>query len=439
MSEEIDASPTKELFISLLTKDIGLSRALLDLVDNSVDAARTIHEKKLDGFEIHITISEYSFEIWDNCGGMSRDTALKYAFKFGRDENTPFTKHSVGRFGVGMKRTLFKLGKTFHLSSYTEEDAYSVDVNVDEWKAQEYWKFKLIDSERPDKSQNGVKISVDLLYENISKEFKDVAFIDGFKHELELAHFIPIKYGLKITLNGDPIENHIELSLFESEIFSPIVLSKKIGDVSIRIYCGVTERNKHDAGWYVFCNERLILSNDQSKVTGWGNGCPSFHEDFARFRGYIFFDSDDPSLLPWTSTKTNLDKEAPVYQGAIRWLVEATKPVLNRLRSLARVKTFNNRHGEGVPEAEEALINASSQDIFKLKHNDTFIFPETRVPSEDPLTTITIKKSRDIIEDLKQQYDIDSNKELGELMFTYFLESEGFEDEKAARLSLPTF
>ncbi|EAM7300406.1 ATP-binding protein, partial [Salmonella enterica] len=40
MTKTIDASPTKEFFIDMLTRDIALDRSLLDLIDNSVDAAR---------------------------------------------------------------------------------------------------------------------------------------------------------------------------------------------------------------------------------------------------------------------------------------------------------------------------------------------------------------------------------------------------------------
>ena len=40
-NNRIEASPTKELFIYMLTRDIPLIRAILDLVDNSVDGATT--------------------------------------------------------------------------------------------------------------------------------------------------------------------------------------------------------------------------------------------------------------------------------------------------------------------------------------------------------------------------------------------------------------
>ena len=36
----IKASPTKEFFITMLTRDVMLTRAIIDLVDNSVDGAK---------------------------------------------------------------------------------------------------------------------------------------------------------------------------------------------------------------------------------------------------------------------------------------------------------------------------------------------------------------------------------------------------------------
>lgn len=38
----INASPTKELFIFMLTRDVQLSRAIIDLVDNCVDGANRL-------------------------------------------------------------------------------------------------------------------------------------------------------------------------------------------------------------------------------------------------------------------------------------------------------------------------------------------------------------------------------------------------------------
>lgn len=115
---KVNANPTKQFFISMLTRDIPLDRSILDLVDNSVDSA---NEKQiLDTGVIKISMSEERFIIEDNCGGFSRSDAIKFAFRFGRDPtDNRDTPHSVGQFGVGMKRTLFKLGDNFVVKSTT--------------------------------------------------------------------------------------------------------------------------------------------------------------------------------------------------------------------------------------------------------------------------------------------------------------------------------
>ncbi len=73
----------------MLTRDIELKDALLDLIDNSVDGATRQLKGKVkkadayDGFEARLTLSAKSFDISDNCGGIPKN-AIKDAFLLGR-------------------------------------------------------------------------------------------------------------------------------------------------------------------------------------------------------------------------------------------------------------------------------------------------------------------------------------------------------------------
>ena len=117
-SYTIKASPTKGFFIYMLTRDIPLIRAILDLVDNSVDGAtRTQHDDDYSKFEIRIECSKDHFMISDNCGGIPISLARDYAFRFGRSQDMELTPRSIGKFGVGMKRSFFKLGNKFRVES----------------------------------------------------------------------------------------------------------------------------------------------------------------------------------------------------------------------------------------------------------------------------------------------------------------------------------
>ena len=69
----INAYPTKELFIEMLTKDITLRDAIGDLLDNSVDGALRLRED--DSYEglwvkIELNAKDGHFQITDNCGGI---------------------------------------------------------------------------------------------------------------------------------------------------------------------------------------------------------------------------------------------------------------------------------------------------------------------------------------------------------------------------------
>src|SRR5205085_12573494 len=106
--DEINAAPTKAFFVDMLVRDIPLEQAVLDLVDNSIDGAKRTNGADFNRAKIEIEFDAKQFRIVDNCGGFDRNLAKNYAFRFGRPPGTPRTPNSIGQFGVGMKRALFK-------------------------------------------------------------------------------------------------------------------------------------------------------------------------------------------------------------------------------------------------------------------------------------------------------------------------------------------
>ncbi len=109
------ASPTKQFFVSMLTRDISLADAILDLVDNCLDGALRLAKGDAVNYARHfvkIELAADHFSIEDNCGGIPRDVAKNYAFKMGRepDDDRDSDTETIGMYGVGMKRALFKMG-----------------------------------------------------------------------------------------------------------------------------------------------------------------------------------------------------------------------------------------------------------------------------------------------------------------------------------------
>lgn len=140
----INAMPTKAFFVDMLVKDIPLERAVLDLVDNCIDGAKRLHpedEPDFSGLRVKLRLNGEEFEIEDNCGGFDVETAQNYAFRFGRPAAAKSTDYSIGQFGVGMKRALFKFGRYFEVHSTTKNQKWSMTVDVDKWEESPEWVF----------------------------------------------------------------------------------------------------------------------------------------------------------------------------------------------------------------------------------------------------------------------------------------------------------
>ena len=397
----IDAAPTKELLIQSLVKDIPLTRAIIDLVDNSVDGARAIRGKKsYSGFFVHLRITKDLFEIEDNCGGMSVEIAREYAFRFGRPSNMPSrlqTSHSVGQFGVGMKRAIFKLGRAFTVESTTNNSHFVVNEDVDAWKIRkdadghDLWSFTftppVAEGEKQDAKKIGTKIKVTRLIPDVAKEMNTDSFVTELSSELAAAHELSIERGLEMKLNGMAIP-HESSMLYVSTKVQPAKkrIQKTINKtkLDIVIYAGIYRSKPSKAGgWYVYCNDRLILRADQSAITGWGENTgermPKFHPQFARFRGYVFLDCDNPALLPWNTTKTGLDTDSDLYKGAKREMNILGRPVIDFLNDLDREK---NRVSKPLHSLVEKM-DADEDHRIIMNEIDKVISERNMLPEEN--------------------------------------------------------
>ena len=125
-SNIIQGNPTKSFFIQMITRDITINDAIIDLLDNSIDGASRINPQNYLNLFIDIKVNKDEFTVKDNCGGFSLKTAQKYAFRFGRPDDAPEAKGSVGRFGIGMKRALFKMGKKFMVESKSDGEHFRI-------------------------------------------------------------------------------------------------------------------------------------------------------------------------------------------------------------------------------------------------------------------------------------------------------------------------
>lgn len=267
--DEIDVSPTRALFVEMLTRDIQLDRAVLDLVDNSVDGAKRLRpgeDADYSGLEVTISLDGDSFEIRDNCGGIGIDIARQYAFRFGRAKGMPVTPGSVGQFGVGMKRALFKFGHGFEVKSTTTHDRFTLKVDVDAWENEEgSWRF-VFDSVDTDlevpAEDTGTVIVTAPLRDDASNQFGSKGFRNSLGRQIESSQQQYIDRNLRIVFDGKTLIAS-PWKLVRGQGIEPMYVEDEIetkrGSVKRRIYAGIGKSSPQEAGWYVFCNGRLVL------------------------------------------------------------------------------------------------------------------------------------------------------------------------------------
>lgn len=341
-----DGSPTKDFFVGMLTRDIELEDAILDLLDNCLDGVvrSKINKDKLndnsyyEGFHAKINISLDKFQIIDNCGGIPRETAIKYAFRMGRSvvndgADVDPTLPTVGIYGIGMKRAIFKIGKSAKVHTYHKDDQYTVHIPID-WAKSDDWNFPITENDPSNPlTQNGTIIEIDNINAGIKERWDDIEnFCDRLYKAIQQSYSFILQKGFKIELNGKniiplPIELLIDSSNGSS--IKPYLFMNTYGDVSVKMAIGFyapppteddlddmneTKRTSNDAGITVVCNDRVVLYNDKTALTGWGTSkVPNYHTQFIGIKGIVIFESSNPKALPMTTTKRGIDHSSPLY------------------------------------------------------------------------------------------------------------------------------
>lgn len=434
-NKQIKAYPTKSFFIDMLVKDIPLIDAIADLVDNSVDAAINLRESSsLTGLKVELCLDKESFSITDNCGGFTAEIARNYAFRFGRPENAPDIPRSIGRFGVGMKRALFKLGNNIHISSKTVNSYFDVNIDINEWKNETdewSWEFDKL-SEQSQEGEFGTTITVNNIYPQVAEKFSQSSFVDTLIKEIRVSHEKVLEKGLVIVINGIQL-CFTPSTLYVSNDIKPAYFRKELNGVDVEIIVGISETGyPREAGWYIYCNGRLIVSANKTQLTGWGDGHSLFHPNQAMFRGYVFFESEKSSLLPWNTTKNGIDQESDIFKAIRPLMIDMMKPVTSFLKRL-KSNPYDAENGNGGEEYETEknlydyvndaqLLNISS--INKTELLRRFKAPEVKITRRANTQKIQYNMHVEKIEQAKEVLQVSSLKEVGEKTFEYFYRME---------------
>lgn len=392
------AEPVKSFFVQMLTRDIPLYDAILDLLDNCVDGIvrsnlNTNSEKPYQNFYADIEFNAESFTISDNCGGIPSNL-MEYAFRLGRPPERQDAPGSVGVYGIGMKRAIFKIGRDCLLSTQNADHKFEVTIDP-EWIGDETnWNIPLKQTDRVER-ENGTVIYITQLNENISPQFnpENKLFTEELERLISTHYAFIIEKGFRVTINNvviEPKPTEILFSDVDGEGIKPYIFQATMGDVEVYLAVGFTipipstadiendhEENRYrstDAGWTILCNDRAVVYRDRTELTGWGEaGIPSYHTQFIAISGIVEFKSNNPGSLPTTTTKRGIDSSSRLYL-----------QVKNKMREgMALFTSYTNKWKGSAEDTKRHFSEARPLTLAELKGRAMALsFNETKTKLE---------------------------------------------------------
>jgi len=391
-----DASPEKHLFLEMFIRDLTLEDSILDLVDNSIDSL--IRERNISVSEalepvatnpdlpraaqatmkpatINITLNDKYFQIVDNCGGISIDDAKREVFRFGHPKEAKVGQ--LGVYGIGLKRAIFKIGNDITIESKTAREGFKMVIDVTKWSEKREWElpFEVIDG-TGGPSIAGTSITIRAFRPEVAERLRSGRLEGNLKEMIARTYCLFLDRYVEVTLNEHKIEpDYIPLgSSTEANVAKEVF---EDNGVTVTIYAGLAARDEEgrwqaaDAGWYVACNGRLVVSADRTELTGWGIGVGTFVPKYRGFIGLVFFYSRNPLLLPWTTTKRGLNQESLVFQRTRTRMAAIARPVMRFLDDMysseEREREPQRQVASGMKPQDVRDLTTQSQAKFEAK------------------------------------------------------------------------
>jgi hypothetical protein len=304
--------------------------------------------------DVDLNIRKKVITITDNCGGIAEDY-LDNLLAPGASQNSPESE-IIGIFGVGSKRAVVALGNDIRIRTrHNNSHSFEIDINED-WLDSPGWTipYYKIDSIKPNTTE--IKIC-DLRIDFDEKTIRD--FIESFSYRY--AKFI--ECGVKIRINNEllnpknfenwayPKENPPRASLFSKEF-------ENEGTVNFEIWGGLIldrDAEKENYGVYFYCNDRLICRDEKNKNVGFISGLAGIPHPDASLCRVIVKLSGPAKLMPWNSSKTDINYNHLIFQFLSPTMLNFLKhysSLSRRLKDNWKTSVFNRRAGQ--PDLYEA-------------------------------------------------------------------------------------
>jgi len=455
MAELVSFQPTKRLFIDILTRDISIYDCILDLLDNAVDSyTRNRIDKKR---EVRLNFDKSKVNIFDNCGGIEKERLKKEVFRFGAKDFS-ICVPTIGVYGIGLKRSIFKLGESIVFETDDGKDYCKLKIDVNDWlkkkdkQGKDEWNLKLTETSKT-KLKNGEKAYTNIKVKNLRYETKETftpVFETKLKKKIEIYYSRFIQDDRINFYINDEEQRGFEIKVKSSNDIKPVKDASVYDGVKITIFCWLDLKKDQKRmvkepghqGWNIFMNERLVIFDDTSEDTGWLGKrpfLPKFHSIYNQFRGVVLLNTNDPSKLPINTSKNGFNKEGKIYHHLLNRMAEVARPIIDFLsyKYNEQKEKINKKEVELLvtidnDNKKEGGIIETSIDNTEIEYQSKFTPPEQKIEPRPKIvqTTISFKKPMKQVDIMKKVLKVRTNCEVGEKTFDYFWESEDLNEEE---------
>jgi hypothetical protein len=241
--------------------------------------------------------------------------------------------------------------------------------------------------------------------------------------------------GVKIILNGRLLKGQ-KIEILYSDNAKPYYADGIVGDVRYRIIAGLGEiGDPKRSGWYIYCNNRLVVEADTSNITGWGvSPIPKWHVNFVMFRGLLFLDSDETLNLPLTTTKKGIDATSEVYKTVLPLMKNAMLCVLDFLKQIPQMGDKANEYRQMLCDTFERKTSIELKQFdFQTHSEKRFEAPELDldiISQKKDTVRIAFDTNKNIANAAKSHAEAKTYKELGLISFDYYLQMEDINYEE---------
>jgi hypothetical protein len=332
----------------------------------------------------------------------------------------------IGLYGIGMKRAIFKIGSNAEIVS-DADTCFKVSVDVEEWAKKDDWDFTYEGCAST--SEKGTRITIMNLNPGIGAAFSDPVFRNGLLKLIARDYAFYIDKGFSIRVCGYLVPSYKYQMKSGGEI-EPAFESYEDDGVEVRIVAGLVDDLPDDVpdeltpdkvdrfGWYVVCNDRVVLAADKSEKTIWGeDGYKVWHPQYNGFAGFVFFDCKDQRKLPWTTTKREVDGSSPLYQRALAKM----KAVTNDFSA------YTNRRKADLNAAKEAEKGSSQVDVRSFHKSQPLKLPTLSESSvEEQLANIMYRRPMREISEIRDHLGNQAMtyRDIGTFTFEYYRKME---------------